>query len=109
MKEFVLDEPLSLGFLTFLASFGMVKQYPHLKRPYFSFEQEHFISVKGFAGDQSVEVRYRKEFQDLTSDYFHLLLYYFRECEPGITKMKEIETSIREKMKTRLPPGDGEV
>jgi len=105
MKEFVLDEPLSPGFLTFLASFGTVKQYPHLKRPYFSFEQEHFLSIKGFIGDTGVEVRYRKEFSDLTSDYFHLLLYYFRDGETGILKMREIEGSIREKMKIRLPGG----
>lgn len=74
-----------------------------MKRPYFSFEQKHFISVKGFIGDPGVEVRYRKEFFDLTSDYFHLLLFYFRQGEGGAPKMKEIEESIREKMRIRLP------
>jgi len=102
MKEFILEEPLSPGFLTFLRSFGTVREYPHMKRPFFSFEQEHFISIKGFAGDTSVEVRYRKEFFDLTSDYFHLLLFYYRDGEPGLQKMKGIEESIREKMKVRL-------
>jgi hypothetical protein len=103
MKEYILEEPLTPAFLTFLRSFGTVKEYPHMKRPYFSFEREHFISIKGFAGDTSVEVRYRKEFADLTADYFHLLLFYFRQGEPGIRKMHEIEESIREKMKIRLP------
>jgi len=103
MKEFILEEPLTPGFLTFLRSFGTVKEYPHMKRPYFSFEQEHFISIKGFVGDPSVEVRYRKEFSDLTSDYFHLLLFYFREGENGIRKMQGIEESIWERMKVRLP------
>jgi hypothetical protein len=107
MKEFVLDEPLSADFLRFLESFGTVKQYPHLRRPYFSFEQEHFISIKGFVGDASVEVRYRKENADLIADYFHLLLYYAGQGTPGIQKMLEIAESIRTKMKTRLPePGD---
>jgi len=106
MKEFVLDEPLTAGFLEFLGSFGTVKQYPHLKRPYFSFEQDHFISVKGFIGDTSVEVRYKMEFSDLTSDYFHLLLYYSRNGEAGMRKMREIEGSIREKMKIRHPAGE---
>lgn len=103
MKEFILDEPLSPDLLRFLALFGTVKQYPHLRRPYFSFEQEHFISVKGFAGDTSVEVRYRKEFQDLTADYFHLLLYYAGQGAPGISTMQEIAGTIRTKMKTRMP------
>lgn len=107
MKEFVLDEPLTEEFLAFLKLFGTVKLYPHLKRPYFSFEQEHFISIKGFVGDTNVEVRYRKEFLDLTGDYFHLLLFYHREGEPGTRKMQEIEESIRRKMNIRLPaPGD---
>ena len=107
MKEFVLDEPLTAEFLEFLKSFGIVKLYPHLKRPYFSFEQEHFISIKGFVGDTNVEVRNRKEFLDLTGDYFHLLLFYYHEGVPGTRKMQEIEKSIREKMKIRLPaPGN---
>jgi hypothetical protein len=107
MKEFVLDEPLSPDFLRFLELFGTVKQYPHLRRPYFSFEQEHFISVKGFEGDANIEVRYRKENADLIADYFHLLLYYAGQGNPGIHRMQEITESIRTKMKTRVPePGD---
>ncbi len=77
-----------------------------MKRPYFSFEQEYFISLKGFVGDTSVEVRYRKEIFDLTSDYFHLQLFYSRQGESGIRKMQEIEKSIHDKMKIR-PPREG--
>ncbi|WP_292368170.1 hypothetical protein [Methanoregula sp. UBA64] len=108
LKEFVLDEPLTPGFLIFLQAFGTVKEYPHMKRPYFSFEQEHFLSIKGFSGDTSIEVRYKKEGIGLTGDYFHLLLYYFREGDPGKAKMLGIAGSIREKMKVRLPPEDKE-
>ncbi len=107
MKEYLLEEPLTPGFLTFLRAFGTVKEYPHMKRPYFSFEQEHFISIKGFVGDPTVEVRYRKEFSDLIADYFHLLLFYYREGELGTRKMQGICESIREKMMIRLP-GKGE-
>lgn len=103
MKEFVLDETLSPEFLRFLESFGTVKHYPHLRRPYFSFEQEQFISVKGFLGDASVEVRYRKENADILADYFHLLLFYFREGDDGVSKMREIAGSILVKMKPRTP------
>jgi hypothetical protein len=103
MKEFVLDEPLTGGFLEFLSHFGTVKQYPHLKRPYFSFEQEYFVTLKGFVGDTNIEVRYRKEFQDLTGDYFHLLLFYSGEGDAGKRKMKGIRDAIREKIRSRLP------
>ena len=107
MKEFVLDEALTEEFLSFLESFGAVKRYSHLRRPYFSFEQQNFISVKGFLGDSTVEVRYAKVGADLTKDYFHLLLFYFRDGDAGIRKMQGIAESIRAKMKVRLS-GTGE-
>jgi hypothetical protein len=103
MKEFVLDEPLTQNFLRFIEYFCTVKQYPHLQRPYFSFEQEHFISIKGFVGDASVEVRYRKENTDLIADYFHLLLFYSGVGETGLRKMQGISDSIRKKIGSRLP------
>ena len=103
MKEYVLDKPLTAKFLEFLGHFGTVKQYPHLKRPYFSFEQEHFITLKGFVGDTSIEVRYRKEFHDLTADYFHLLLFYSGEGDAGLRKIQGIGESIRGKITLRLP------
>jgi hypothetical protein len=102
MKEYILDEPLTGGFLTFLEQFGRVRSLEQLKKPYFSFEKDQFISVKGFVGDSSVEVRYRKEFQDLVGDYFHLLLYYYDKGEQGISQLKGQEDSIRQRMKIRL-------
>jgi hypothetical protein len=107
MKEYVLDEPLTGEFLKFLEKFGTVRSLEQLKRPYFSFEKEQFISIKGFVGDCNVEVRYKKEFQDLVADFFHLMLFYEREGEGGIRKLKGIEKSIREKMKVRSGPSEG--
>jgi hypothetical protein len=106
MKEYVLDEPLTKGFLKFLELFGTVRIREQLKKPYFSFEKEHFISIKGFVGDCNVEVRYRKEFQDLVADYFHLLLFYEREGQAGISRLRGIEEVIRDNMKTRLGPSE---
>ena len=101
LKEFLLDEPLNGEFLTFLKHFGTVRFLPLMKMPYFSFEKEDFISIKGFVGDPVVEVRYRKDFQDLTLDYFHLLLYYFREGESGIKKLHGIGLTIQKKIDIR--------
>ena len=106
MKEYVLDEPLTPGFLKFLEHFGTVRSLEQLKKPYFSFEKEQFISLRGFAGDCSVEVRYNKEFQDLLGDYFHLLLYHYDQGERGIAALKAQEDTIRKKMKVRLRPSD---
>ncbi|HTY14788.1 MAG TPA: hypothetical protein VMC42_03700 [Methanoregulaceae archaeon] len=101
LKEFLLDEALTEEFIGFLYNFGSVRLFSHMKMPYFSFESEDFISVKGFVGDPVVEVRYRQEYADLTGDYFHLLLFYYRDGKPGIGKMKAIELSIRAKIETR--------
>ena len=102
MKEYILDKPLTEDFLKFLERFGTVRFLDKLKKPYFSYEKEHFISIKGFIGDSNVEVRYKKEFQDLVADYFHLLLYYYDQGEQGIDRQKGQEDSIRDKMKIRL-------
>lgn len=102
MKEYALNEPLTEGFLKFLEQFGTVRLLEQLRKPYFSFEKEQFISIKGFVGDSIVEVRYKKEFQDLVADYFHLLLYYYDQGEQGIAHLKGQEDSIRDKMKIRL-------
>jgi hypothetical protein len=67
MKEYVLDTPLTEDFLKFLENFGTVRFLEQLKKPYFSFEKDLFISIKGFVGDNNVEVRYKKEFQDLVA------------------------------------------
>jgi hypothetical protein len=107
MKEYVLDEPLTEGFLKFLEQFGTVRFLDNLKKPYFSFEKEQFISIKGFVGDSNVEVRYKKEFQDLVGDYFHLLLYYYDQGEKGISALKDQEDVIRKKMKVRMDPKPG--
>jgi hypothetical protein len=107
MKEYVLDTPLTEDFLKFLDNFGTVRFLEHLKKPYFSFEKEVFISIKGFVGDRNVEVRYKKEFQDLVGDYFHLLLYYYDQGDRGISTLKGQEGSIQERMKIRLRPLPG--
>jgi hypothetical protein len=109
MKEYMLDEPLSEAFLKFLEQFGTVRYLDQMKRPFFSFDKEHFISVKGFVGDDMVEVRYKKEGRDLVMDYFHLLLFYAQEGESGIRILKGIEESIWKKMEIRLVSsvGDG--
>ena len=101
MKEFILDEPFSEESLGFLRRLGTIRILQNLRKPYFTFEKDQFISIKGFVGDSSVEVRYKKEFQDLVADYFHLILYYERKGESGIKSLQEIEEGIQEKMALR--------
>ncbi len=52
MKEYVLDEPLTEGFLKFLENFGTVRFLEQLKKPYFSFEKESVHLHQGFRRGQ---------------------------------------------------------
>lgn len=105
LKEYLLDEPVDEAFLAFLEHFGSVRVLPMMKIPYFSFEKEDFLSIKGFIGDTDIEVRYRKEFHDLTGDYFHLLLFYSRDIDGGIEKLQAIGRTIQKKIDLRKSPG----
>ncbi len=102
MKEYELDGPLTEEFLRFLQRCGTVRRLEQLRKPYFSFEKEHFISVKGFVGDTHVEVRVPKQTRDLVQDYFHLLLFYGTQGEAGFRTLQAIEEGIREKIALRL-------
>lgn len=102
LKEYVLDEPLSDGFIDFLRYFGAVELLTHMRRPFLSFTKERFISIKGIVGDEVVEVRYAKGMHDLVAEYFHLLLFYYPQGATGADKLRSIEETIEGKMKTRL-------
>ena len=107
MKEYILDGPVTDGFLEFLGQFGTIRRLEQLRKPYFSFEKEHFLSVKGFVGDATVEVRYAKEAKDIVADYFHLLLFYEREGKGGIARLQGIGDAMQERIRVRLGPGGG--
>jgi len=102
MKEYLLDGPVTEGFLEFLGHFGTVRRLEHLKKPFFSFEKENFISVKGFSGDATVEVRYAKEAKEIVGDYFHLLLFYEHEGADGIARLQGIGQAMQERIRVRL-------
>lgn len=107
MKEYVLDKKLIENLLIFLEHFGTVRRLEQLKKPYFSFEKNLFISIEGFLGGCNVEVRYKKEYRDLVADYVHLMLYYERYGDAGTAVLKGIDNAIREMMKVWLGTGEG--
>jgi hypothetical protein len=101
MKEFVLDEPVTLDFAEYLRNFGEVKIVTLHGKPFLSFEKPYFISVKGIIGEDTVEVRYAAGVHDLTADLFHLLLFHYSNGKE-IGKMKEIEGAMWKAIRVRL-------
>ncbi len=94
MKEYLLDEPVSADFFSYLKNFGRVTSMPNLGDGYYTFEKTDWFSIKGFAGDTSVEVRFKTETMDITTDF---LLLVFSSYHPGGIDL----TTLKAREKTR--------
>ena len=97
MKEYTLDEPLTAGFFAYLKYFGRVEMLAALGDGYYSFSKPGWFSIKGFAGDTSVEVRFCRETMDITTDFLRLLfLTYHGGIEKTEIDLLKAKEKIRE-------------
>ncbi|WP_342678858.1 hypothetical protein [Methanofollis sp. UBA420] len=94
MKEFVLSAPLTAGFFSYLGNFGRVEAMPDLGEGFYTFEKTDFFSIKGFAGDTTVEVRFRREVVDLTTDFLYSLFSLYRDGDPELPTLKRRESAL---------------
>lgn len=101
MKEYTLDEPLTAEFFDYLKHFGRVEELANLGGGYFHFNKPDWFSIKGFVGDETVEVRFRKETMDITTDFLRML---FTNYKPGSSDIEELHKreKIREKQIQKL-------
>ena len=102
MKEFLLDTPVTKDFFAYLGNFGEIETLPHIGEGFYKFEKQDWFSIKGFAGDTTVEVRFRKEVMDLTSDFLYSLFATFQEGPIDLPVLKEREQAIGERVKKHL-------
>ena len=79
MKEFLLDAPVTNEFFSYLGNFGHSESLPDVGKGFYKFEKKDWFSIKGFAGDATVEVRFKKEVMDLTIDFLYLLFSSYVE------------------------------
>jgi len=79
MKEYLLDAPLTKEFFEYLGNFGKLESLPAVGEGFYKLEKPDWFSIKGFVGDTTVEVRFRKEVMDLTADFIYLLVTSFRD------------------------------
>ena len=100
MKEYQIDEPLSKEFFDYLKHFGRVTSLEEMGDGYYSFEKPNWFSIKGFAGDLTVEVRFKRETMEITTDFLYLLFSFFKDGA-DIAYLKEKE-KFREKRITEL-------
>ncbi len=102
MKEFLIDEPVPASFFSFLANFGQVEALPQLGDGFFRFEKPDWFSIKGFAGDTTVEVRFRKEVMDLTTDFAYFLFSSFQGEKTDLSRLKQREEAVAGRVRRRL-------
>jgi len=102
MKEFILSDPVPEGFFTYLENFGEVEALPNLGEGFYKFEKPDWFSIKGFAGDTTVEVRFKKEVMDLTVDFLYLLFSSYREGAIDLSVLKQREQAIRRRVREHL-------
>ena len=102
MKEFLLDTPVPKEFFTCLLNFGQVESLPTVGEGFYKFEKPDWFSIKGFAGDTTVEVRFKKEVMDLTVDFVYFLFASFREGTMDLSVLKQREQAIGERVRKRL-------
>ncbi len=105
MKELLLDAPLTPEFFAYLGHFGSVDALPAIGEGFYKFEKPDWFSVKGFSGDMTVEVRFKKEVMDLTEDFLHFLFSSYRTEEKDIPVLKRREQAIGERVYKRLHGG----
>lgn len=102
MKEFLLSAPVPEGFFAYLENFGEVEVLPNLGEGFYKFEKPDWFSIKGFAGDTTVEVRFKKEVMDLTVSFLYLLFTTYRGEGTDLRVLKQREQAIGRRVREHL-------
>jgi hypothetical protein len=102
MKEFLLSAPVPEGFFAYLENFGKVEALPNLGEGFYKFEKTDWFSIKGFAGDTTVEVRFKKEVMSLTVDFVYFLFSSYREGATDLSVLKRREEAIERRVQEHL-------
>jgi len=102
MKEFLLDAPVTEEFFTYLKDFGTVESLPNVGEGFYKFEKTDWFSIKGFSGDTTVEVRFKKEVMDLTVDFVYFLFASHKEGKIDLSVLKKREKAVGERVRKHL-------
>ncbi|HVN65228.1 MAG TPA: hypothetical protein VMT31_01285 [Methanomicrobiales archaeon] len=102
MKEFLLDAPVTREFFSYLGNFGQVEALPNVGEGFYTFEKTDWFSIKGFIGDTTLEVRFKKEVMDLTVDFLYFLFSSYREGTMDLSQLKQREQAIGERVRKNL-------
>ncbi|MDD1679182.1 MAG: hypothetical protein LUO93_08405 [Methanomicrobiales archaeon] len=102
MKEFLLETPVTKDFFAYLGNFGQVEALPEVGDGFYKFDKPDWFSIKGFIGDTTIEVRFKKEVIDLTVDFVYFLFASYQEGMTDLAVLKQREHAIGERVRKYL-------
>jgi hypothetical protein len=102
MKEFLLDTPLTPEFFSYLADFGIVESVPEVGNGFYRFEKADWFSIRGFVGDDTVEVRFKREVMDLIVDFVYLLFASYQKGPLDLSILKRREQALGERVQRHV-------
>jgi hypothetical protein len=97
MRILLLDGPVTRDFLAYLETFGSLVLLEDSDSSFFTFRREGVLSVMGFVGDASVEIKTPKEFPSGCGDVFTLLCQYYHDGDPDRESVRLLEQAIQSK------------
>ena len=101
MRILHLDEPVRRDFLDFLSQSGTLVLLDDTEGSFFTLTWDDVLSVMGFLGDTSVEVKNPKPYQDITESVFSDLCGLYRDGSPDYAAARDLATSVLEKIGSR--------
>lgn len=102
MKEFLLSDPVPAGFFAYLENFGEIEALQNIGEGFYRFEKTDWFSIKGLAGDTTVEVRFKKEVMHLTVDFLYFLFSSYRDGPVDLSRLKQREQAVEKRVREHL-------
>ena len=101
MREVILDTAIDEPFITFLRNFGTVMTLAEMGPGFFKFDLKEGFSIKGWIGDDMVEIRFRQDVMDLCEDFVSVLFFYYHDGKPNLPKLNRMADALHDKIKVR--------
>ncbi len=101
MREVVLSAPVTEDFISFLKNFGPVMTLSEMGPGFFKFEIPDGFSMKGWVGDDIMEIRFRQDVMDLCEDFVSVLFYYYHDGRPDLPKLLRMAKSLKNNIDVR--------
>ncbi|MFH0862410.1 MAG: hypothetical protein V1875_05195 [Candidatus Altiarchaeota archaeon] len=101
IMEYLLDCPVTEGFVKYLRAFGEVTVLDDIRKPFFTLDKEYFFSIKGIIGESSIRVIYRPKNSGRKEEFLKSMIGHYPQKNGHIPKeLRDLETAMGEEAKS---------